>query len=631
MKENKCSILRRLCRCKSDDEFKKVLRNTKSKEMPEIVDMLVKVMSKKIPVSKRVAKSITQNRRHFRHLVHPKYSLQSKRRYILQQSGGSLKGIASALKSTLKVVGRSPIATRSLAATKALSQGVQNIPMATMTRGASSSVGSSVATKVKPPKRIIHHASRAHEIAKNRQAMQLAKSDVKRGVHYATIPLRKYGKWRGRNPLKTAAMDTTAASSAVVGAAAYVKSPNAPRVVTPQVFEKIPKYKLFKGKKGVTETTSPGGNQYEKATRGEVYKLQEWPAPPATRPVVNPRYATPSPIGSLTSLKADAPAVFSTPQVLNRSQTYTRLLPDKPTATPGTRNVSSTYDTIGSPYARAAELNQPTTSRGAEYIPMANLYSGPPRHITSAQLHAGHGMKMGSLDGSTGSSQQVFRKKSDRVPEFAHYVPQNQSLVVTPSMSSASSNLSLFGVPMTPKVSKAAAYNAHPRRALDEGSSSGSNIMFDKAAIRKRTNVGRPVIEGSTKKGVMEANTTIDEYKGLVETAGAEAQFRKSRFHPNKFYSKPLMNKDAINQKLKDIAKSGATKIALGGAAFGGGVAIGVLGSELHKEKNKKVTTPSTVATPLQVERPVLPIQQQQQLITERATPRKRVHYPAND
>ena len=91
------------------------------------------------------------------------------------------------------------------------------------------------------------------------------------------------------------------------------------------------------------------------------------------------------------------------------------------------------------------------------------------------------------------------------------------------------------------------------------------------------------------------------------------------------------MNKEAINQKLKDIAKSGATKIALGGALFGSGVAVGVLGSELARErqKNNKTSQPSVVATPF------TPIERQLASevphITEKPTYPKRGGHPINE
>src|SRR5271156_5984994 len=99
---DKKDILRRLGRVKSDDDFKATIRKCKCEDIQKIVQMLVLVLSKKVPVSPRHVRFIKNNRKCLRHLVHPQYSLKSKKRYLIQH-GGTLAGI---VKQAAKAGGR---------------------------------------------------------------------------------------------------------------------------------------------------------------------------------------------------------------------------------------------------------------------------------------------------------------------------------------------------------------------------------------------------------------------------------------------------------------------------------------------------------------------------------------------
>src|SRR5271156_3402869 len=220
---DKCSILKRLCRCRKEGDFEKVIRSAKPKDMTEVVDTLVKVLNKQIPVSKKQAKSIFQNRRAFRHLVHPQYSLKSKRRYLLHQSGGGVGAIGKVLSIASKALTRtSPVMTRSLAAaTKGISKSAPNVST-TLSRASStaSSMGSAAGSVMKrmPPRQL----SVAGKIVKHAKAVK----------NKVLKPYRAYTAARARHPTVTTIGDMTATGGTLVGASAWARSPNIKHVAT---------------------------------------------------------------------------------------------------------------------------------------------------------------------------------------------------------------------------------------------------------------------------------------------------------------------------------------------------------------------------------------------------------------
>src|SRR5271156_5645522 len=90
---DKKDIFRRLRRVKSDDDFKATIRKCKCEDIQKIVQMLVLVLSKKVPISPRHVRFIKNNRKCLRHMVHPQYSWKSKKRYLIQHRG-TIKGLA---------------------------------------------------------------------------------------------------------------------------------------------------------------------------------------------------------------------------------------------------------------------------------------------------------------------------------------------------------------------------------------------------------------------------------------------------------------------------------------------------------------------------------------------------------
>src|SRR5204863_4580226 len=72
-------------------DYRAVIRKATDDDMKTLVDMSTNILRKKVPLSKRHVKLVMQNRKAMRHLVHPQYSLKSKRRFLIkQQSGGGL-------------------------------------------------------------------------------------------------------------------------------------------------------------------------------------------------------------------------------------------------------------------------------------------------------------------------------------------------------------------------------------------------------------------------------------------------------------------------------------------------------------------------------------------------------------
>src|SRR5436190_6738611 len=103
--EAKCGGQSDICKqlCKRKCDFKALLRKASDDDIKAVVDMSASMLSKKVPLNKPHVKLVLQNRRALRHLVHPQFSLRSKKKYLIKQQGG---GLASALGKLARVVGR---------------------------------------------------------------------------------------------------------------------------------------------------------------------------------------------------------------------------------------------------------------------------------------------------------------------------------------------------------------------------------------------------------------------------------------------------------------------------------------------------------------------------------------------
>src|SRR5436190_20612852 len=104
-KEAKCGGQSDICKqlCKRKCDCNELFRKATDDDIKAVVDMSASVLSKKVPLNKPHVKLVLQNRRALRHLVHPQFSLRSKKKYLLKQQGG---GLGSALGRLARVVGR---------------------------------------------------------------------------------------------------------------------------------------------------------------------------------------------------------------------------------------------------------------------------------------------------------------------------------------------------------------------------------------------------------------------------------------------------------------------------------------------------------------------------------------------
>src|SRR5271156_4946567 len=169
---DKKDIFRRLGRVKSDDDFKATIRKCKCEDIQKIVQMLVLVLSKKVPVSPRHVRFIKNNRKCLRHLVHPQYSLKSKKIYLMKH-GGTLSGLAKqGAKAGGKFLGGLANAPSSL--TRQLSTVSAKIPLSTF-KGMTKST-SSLATAGGKATTSLSKASSVSNLAKASSVSNLAKA-----------------------------------------------------------------------------------------------------------------------------------------------------------------------------------------------------------------------------------------------------------------------------------------------------------------------------------------------------------------------------------------------------------------------------------------------------------------------
>src|SRR3981189_374912 len=78
-------------------KFVALLRGAKKNQIQSLVNATIKVLRKKIPIKLRLRNAIIKHRRFLRHVVHPTYSLASKRRYLIQKGGGPATAAMRAL------------------------------------------------------------------------------------------------------------------------------------------------------------------------------------------------------------------------------------------------------------------------------------------------------------------------------------------------------------------------------------------------------------------------------------------------------------------------------------------------------------------------------------------------------
>src|SRR5271156_2605473 len=111
MAASNIAFIRKLGKIKDHKKIKKLIRLASKDEMKCLVDGTVRLLRKEIPVRRKMKKEILRNRRILRHVVHPAYSLNSKKRYLIQKGGA---GFGSLFTNIAKAIGRAPPAAAAM-------------------------------------------------------------------------------------------------------------------------------------------------------------------------------------------------------------------------------------------------------------------------------------------------------------------------------------------------------------------------------------------------------------------------------------------------------------------------------------------------------------------------------------
>src|SRR5277367_5208746 len=77
-----------------------ILKKANPEQVKTLVDITLNIMKKRIPLSKKGVKFVMSKRRELRHVLNPKYSLKSKKRFIIQKGGGIFAPLMSFLGRT---------------------------------------------------------------------------------------------------------------------------------------------------------------------------------------------------------------------------------------------------------------------------------------------------------------------------------------------------------------------------------------------------------------------------------------------------------------------------------------------------------------------------------------------------
>src|SRR5271156_791676 len=235
----KKDIIKRLARARNDDDFKSAIRSCKCDDIQKIVKMLVLVMSKKVPVSKRIARFLREDRKYLRHLVHPQYSWKSKRRYLMQSGGtkGFLKNVAKVGGKTLDGLGgmaRSPVVTRALG--RELAAATTNIPLKTMkgmTKSTSNLTGSGGRATTSLTTRVVPSPSSTAAVARRSMRLPLVPpSPARRAGRAIAQGVRRTNRAMRDNPVKTVAAGTAVNTGAAIGIHKWLRTPDAPLAST---------------------------------------------------------------------------------------------------------------------------------------------------------------------------------------------------------------------------------------------------------------------------------------------------------------------------------------------------------------------------------------------------------------
>src|SRR5271163_1791371 len=115
IKKNACFI-KSLCKVKGcNEKISSILKKANPEQVKTLVDITLNVMKKRVPLSKKALALVQSKRRDLRHILDPKYSIKSKKRYIIQRGGGLFAPLLGAFGRSL--LGRAAIGTAARGAT----------------------------------------------------------------------------------------------------------------------------------------------------------------------------------------------------------------------------------------------------------------------------------------------------------------------------------------------------------------------------------------------------------------------------------------------------------------------------------------------------------------------------------
>src|SRR5277367_4348800 len=108
--------------------FPSIIKHANKKDFRRRIQYTLEIMRRNVKISPELKRIIRRNRRLFRHHVHPAYSLQSKRRYLIQKGGGKggLRSVFQSMKTPARAAGalmvRPPSGSLLRSGTRALSR-----------------------------------------------------------------------------------------------------------------------------------------------------------------------------------------------------------------------------------------------------------------------------------------------------------------------------------------------------------------------------------------------------------------------------------------------------------------------------------------------------------------------------
>ena len=192
------NFLKCMCKTKDASQLKKVLKKASPNDMKCFVNTITDVMKKKIPISKQYAKIIIKNRKMLRHLVHPKFSMKSKKRYMVQKGGGIGSALARLARIGFRAAGN--IGTHA-------GRPLRRIASEGSVRSLTPSFAKSLERIAKPAAQAVKGAGQVaarptirsglHKVAKRSGEAYnvVAKSPVGKAAGIATWPVRHVYRW----------------------------------------------------------------------------------------------------------------------------------------------------------------------------------------------------------------------------------------------------------------------------------------------------------------------------------------------------------------------------------------------------------------------------------------------------